>query len=115
MTDEQFNALAPFEGIFERALKNKPRYSDYPGRAAMETMVAVIKTALPHYRSNLNCRTCVFNTIKDAGRMYFGEKEIREQAALKAAEKAAMEEALKVSGSSEEKPKKKTTRKKKAE
>lgn len=108
MTDEQFNALAPFEGIFERALKNKSRYNDYPGRAAMETMVAVIKTALPHYRTNLNCRTCVFHTIQDAGRMYFGEKELREKA-----QEAVVEPVTEAPA--EETPKKKTTRKKKAE
>ena len=83
MTDEQYNALAPFEDMFDRALENKPRMNDYPGRAAMQTFVAIIKTARPRYRTNLNCRTCVNNTIKDAARMYFGEKQTREQAKAK--------------------------------
>lgn len=78
MTDEQYNALAPFEEMFARALENKAGMRDYPGRAAMQTFVAIIKTARPRYRTNLNCRTCVNNTIKDAARMYFGEKEVRE-------------------------------------
>ena len=78
MTDEQYNALAPFEEMFSRALENKTRMNDYPGRAAMQTFVAIIKTARPRYRTNLNCRTCVNNTIKDAARMYFGEKQIRD-------------------------------------
>lgn len=81
MTDEQFNALAPFEELFDRALKNQTRFNDYPGRAAMATMLAIIKSARPNYRTNLNCRTCVLHTIQDAGRMYLGEKTLREKAA----------------------------------
>lgn len=79
MTDEQFTVMAHFEELFDRALKNKPKAGDYPGRAAMEAMVSVIKSARPHYRTNLNCRTCVLHTIQDAARMYFGEKELREK------------------------------------
>lgn len=77
MTDEQFNALAPFDELFTRALENKPRMNDYPGRAAMQTMVAVIKTVNPRYRTNLNCRTCVLRTIQDAGRIYIQAKNDR--------------------------------------
>lgn len=80
MTDEQFQALAPYEDLFARVLDGRPRMNDYPGRAALQTMVAVIRSARPRYQTNLNCRTCVNNTIRVAASMYFGEKAEREKA-----------------------------------
>ena len=112
MTDEQFQALAPYEQTFDDAL-HKGR-AKYPGRSVIEMFLSVIRSTNPRYKTNLNCGVCVLHLVQDAGRMYFGEKKDRERIAQEriAAEKAAMEEVLKVSESSEpEKPKK--TRKKK--
>ncbi len=104
MTDEQFKALAPYEDLFDKVLHNQP--GKYPGRAVVEMMLSVIRTALPRYKTNLNCGTCVKHLIQDAGRMYFGEKKTREE--------SKPQEPVK-----EEEPKpdkaKKATRKKKAE
>lgn len=80
MTDEQFQALAPYEDLFARVVANAPRMNDYPGRAALQTMVAVIRSARPRYQTNLNCRTCVNNTIRVAAAMYFTAKDERAKA-----------------------------------
>lgn len=107
MTEEQFQTLAKYEDTFDKALHQGR--APYPGRAVIESFLAVIRSTNPRYKTNLNCGVCVLHLVQDAGRMYFGEKKDRERIA---AEKAAMEEVLKVSESSEpEKPKK--TRKKK--
>lgn len=104
MTDEQFQALQPYEDLFEKVLARQA--AKYPGRAAVEQMLSVIRTALPRYKTNLNCGTCVNHLIADAGRMYLGEKKLREE--------SKPQEPVK-----EEEPKpdkaKKATRKKKTE
>lgn len=78
MTDEQFNALAAYESTFDQALNNKR--APYPGRAVVETFLAVMRSVRPGYRTNLNCGTCVLHLVQDVGRMYFGEKATREKA-----------------------------------
>lgn len=102
MTDEQFQALAKYEATFDQAL-HKGR-APYPGRAVIESFLAVMRSTNPRYKTNLNCGICVLHLVQDVGRRYFGEKQDREKAAREA--QAVAEETP-----APEKPKK--TRKKK--
>ena len=104
MTDEQFQALAKYEATFDQAL-HKGR-APYPGRAVIESFLAVIRTSNPRYKTNLNCGVCVLHLVQDAGRMYFGEKQDRERLAAK-------QKAETIEAPAPEKPKK--PRKKKAD
>lgn len=107
MTDEQFQALAKYEATFDQAL-HKGR-APYPGRAVIESFLAVMRSTNPRYKTNLNCGICVLHLVQDVGRRYFGEKQDREKAAQ---EKAAREaQAVAEETPAPEKPKK--TRKKK--
>ena len=86
MTDEQFQALAKYEATFDQAL-HKGR-APYPGRAVIESFLAVMRSSNPRYKTNLNCGICVLHLVQDVGRRYFGEKQDRERIAQ---EKAATE------------------------
>lgn len=81
MTDEQFAALAPYEQNFETALK--VNYSRYPGMAAIDMMFRIYRD-LTKSRININrsCSVCVLNLVKNVGKLYFAEKERREQLAI---------------------------------
>ena len=84
MTDEQFQNLAQYEATFDDAL-HKGR-AKYPGRAVIESFLAVIRSTNPRYKTNLNCGVCVLHLVQDAGRMYFGEKKDRERIAAENAQ-----------------------------
>ena len=112
MTDEQFQALAKYEATFDQAL-HKGR-APYPGRAVIESFLAVMRSTNPRYKTNLNCGICVLHLVQDVGRRYFGEKKDRERIAQ---EKAEMEKSvIPTNPPAEESPapeKPKRTRKKK--
>lgn len=78
MTEEQFQTLAKYEETFDKALHQGR--APYPGRAVIESFLAVIRSTNPRYKTNLNCGICVLHLVQDAGRMYFGEKKDREKA-----------------------------------
>ena len=101
MTDEQFQALAPYEQTFDDAL-HKGR-AKYPGRSVIEMFLSVIRSTNPRYKTNLNCGVCVLHLVQDAARMYFGHKKDLERLA---AEKAAKEAEVKAQAETE-KPKRK--------
>ena len=111
MTDEQFQALAKYEATFDQAL-HKGR-APYPGRAVIESFLAVMRSTNPRYKTNLNCGICVLHLVQDVGRRYFGEKKDREKSAMDKAEQEAqkvVEETL-----APEKPKKPRKKKEIAE
>ena len=105
MTDEQFQALAPYEQTFDDAL-HKGR-AKYPGRSVIEMFLSVIRSSNPRYKTNLNCGVCVLHLVQDAGRMYFGHKKDLERLA---AEQAAKEAEVKAQAETE-KPKRKPRKK----
>lgn len=78
MTDEQFNALTPFENNFTTAIK--VNYTRYPGRAAIDTMFNIYRE-LTNSRININrsCGTCVLHLVQNVGKLYFAEKTRREE------------------------------------
>ena len=106
MTDEQFQTLAKYEDTFDKALHQGR--APYPGRAVIESFLAVIRTTNPKYKTNLNCGICVLHLVQDAGRMYFGEKKDRERLA---AEQAAKESQAETETPAPEKHKRKPRKK----
>ena len=78
MTDEQFNALAPFEQHYKTAIQ--VNYTRYPGRAAIDTMFNIYRE-LTNSRININrsCGTCVLHLVQNVGKLYFAEKKRREE------------------------------------
>ena len=76
MTDEQFNALAPFEANYKTAIE--VNYTRYPGRAAIDTMFNIYRE-LTNSRININraCGTCILHLVQNVGKLYFAEKARR--------------------------------------
>lgn len=83
MTDEQFQALAPYEEHYKTAIDLN--YSRYPGAAAIDTMFAVYK-AVTKSRININrsCGSCLLHLVQDVGKLYFAEKARRVAESAKA-------------------------------
>lgn len=75
MTEEMFNALAPFEDIFNRVKARQ--YQPYPGLPVLQTMLAAIKEYRPNYRTNLGCSSCVRSMVLECAGLYFTEKAAR--------------------------------------
>jgi len=73
--DEQFNALAKYEGYFEKAVHAS--WCPYPGHAALEEVHAILKATGDQRRLNTSCGVCTLNLMRDAGRMYFKDKAER--------------------------------------
>ena len=111
MTEEQFQTLAKYEETFDKALRQGR--APYPGRAVIESFLAVIRSTNPKYKTNLNCGICVLHLVQDAGRMYFGEKKDRERLAAEKAAKEAQEHLADTGKTSDTQEKPKKTRKKK--
>ena len=109
MTEEQYNALAPYEQNFKTALECQ--YSRYPGADGVDTMFRIWKE-ITNTRMNLNrtCSVCILNLVKNLGRLYFAEKTRREEEARRLEEERLKKEEPKA----EPKPDKakKTTKKK---
>jgi len=79
MTEEQFNALAKFEDLFDRV--SKRQYVGYPGLASLQLMLAVVQENRPRYRPNLGCSSCVRTLVLETAGLYKTEKARREQEA----------------------------------
>lgn len=76
MTNEQYEALAPYEPYFKTAIYSQ--YAKYCGLSGTQTIHRVyceitgIKTQL-----NASCSSCIFRLLVDCGRLFFAEKEKR--------------------------------------
>lgn len=73
--DEQFAALAKYEGYFEKAVK--AAWCPYPGHKALEEVHAILKDTGDRRRLNTSCGVCTLNLMRDAGRLYFADKQAR--------------------------------------
>lgn len=108
-TDEQFNALAPFEDNFRTAVEG-----DWTRRVAIgdqkkikDIYEAATNTRIPF---NQGCGSCLLTLLKRAGRMYFADKKEREMArAAKAAPAAQVAETPQPDKAPETAPKPATT------
>ena len=74
--DEQFQTLAKYEGYFTDAVR--ANWCRYPGHAALVTVHAILKDATgDRRRLNTSCGVCTLNLMRDAGRLYFSDKDAR--------------------------------------
>ncbi|MBR1575868.1 MAG: hypothetical protein IJ654_05390 [Bacteroidales bacterium] len=91
--EEQFQTLAKYEGYFKTAVEAS--WCRYPGRAALVTVHAILKDATgDRRRLNTSCGVCTLNLMRDAGRIYFADKQERidaqnDRTAVELSQKAA--------------------------
>lgn len=81
-TEEQFQALAPFEGYFRTATRSG--YAGYVGFRNAEKIDKIIREAGLYKsgaRTNYACASCVLRILRVAGKAYFQDKEERIAAA----------------------------------
>lgn len=96
MTEEQFQFLARYEDNLRTAMTRK--WARHPGVTAVKSIYNLLTELTgPRPRLNAMCQSCTLSVLADAGKLYFAEKERREQEAKKAAEaaKEAQEQAVK--------------------
>lgn len=108
-TDEQFNALAPFEDNFRTAAEGDwtRRVATNDQHKIKDIYEAATKTRIPF---NQGCGSCLITLLKRAGRMYFADKKEREMArAAKAAPAAKVAETPQPEKAPETAPKPATT------
>ena len=76
-TEEQFKTLAPFEDNFRTALEgNWSRRISIPDQRRIKaTYEAATDTRVPY---NVGCASCVVRILRQAGRLWFADKEARE-------------------------------------
>lgn len=78
--DKQFQTLAKYEAYFKTAVE--AAWCRYPGRDALVEVHAVLKDATgDRRRLNTSCGTCSLNLMRDAGRLFFADKQARIDAA----------------------------------
>ena len=87
-TDEQFAALAPFEDNFRTAIDGEwTRRIRTPDQLRIKDIYeAATKSRIPF---NQGCGTCLLNLLKRAGRLFFQDKEKRENSAAYATPQSA--------------------------
>lgn len=74
--DEQFETLAKYEGYFTDAVQ--ANWCRYPGHAALVAVHTILKDATgDRRRLNTSCGVCTLNLMRDAGRLYFKDKDAR--------------------------------------
>lgn len=113
-TKEQFDALAPYEGNFGTAIRSK--WSPYPGAEALRLIHRIFTSATgDRRRLNSACSVCVLHLLRDAGKLYFADKEEYDKQAREFMHQSLAAAAAKKMGDDTPKPKKKRTTKKKTE
>lgn len=108
-TDEQFNALAPFEDNFRTAVEGDwtRRVTIGDQQKIKDIYEAATKSRIPF---NQGCGSCLLTLLKRAGRMYFVDVKEREMArTAKAAPAAQVAEAPQPEKAPETAPKPATT------
>ena len=81
-TDEQFNALAPFESRFTTLIRS--HYVSYVGFGNAKRIDAILKEAgltPAATRTNYACAECVKRLVEKAARAWFEDKQARIDAA----------------------------------
>lgn len=76
LTQEQMKSLAPFERHFDTAINGD--WSPYPGKTNLEMMDSIWREVSGiRIRTDIACRVCVVDLLKDLGRLYFEVKAQR--------------------------------------
>lgn len=80
-TEEQFNALTPVADELRRAIEHN--YAHNPGAKTLDAIreAYIAASGTKRYPRNWGCSACVVQLLKDAGRLYFADKEARIAAA----------------------------------
>ena len=74
LTQEQLEALAPYERNFEQAVK--AAWCSYPGQAGIDTMLDVWRSLTGiGYPYQPGCPNCLLNLVRDIGTIYFAQKD----------------------------------------
>ena len=72
-TKEQIELLAPFEEYFSTAVKAS--WCRHPG-SALQTIHRILHDATgDNRRLDTNCQHCIVSLMRDAGRLYFADRE----------------------------------------
>lgn len=112
MTDTQFQTLARYEDNLRQAQGG--RWARHPGRTAIQSIYKTLtELAGPQPRLQTFCAPCVLRVMKEAGKLYFAEKEAREKAAADAVKEERTAKAVQTAKKEAEasKPKKPRTKK----
>lgn len=73
LTQEQFNALSPYEKHFETAVQ--AQWARFPGVAALDLINETYqKITGTHMRLNKGCSYCILRLLTDMGTIYFADK-----------------------------------------
>lgn len=70
LTQEQMKQLSPFERHFNSAINGD--WAPYPGKTNLEMMDAIWREVSGiKIHTDISCRVCVLDLLKDLGRLYF--------------------------------------------
>lgn len=113
LTQEQFNALSPYERHFETAVNH--RWTRFPGGAALDLIHDILHQVTgQNLPLNKCCSHCILELVTDMGRIFLADKEEMKRT-LVALEESENSASAKVEVKTETKPKRKYTRKPKTQ
>lgn len=79
LTEEQFNALAPYQKHFETAVRSQ--WARLTGTSALDMIHEIYcQVSGTNYRLNKGCSTCILNLLTDMGRIFLADLEERSKA-----------------------------------
>lgn len=109
--DEQFEALARFEGSFRSAIDSN--YAPHPGYDAMKEIrgIYIAATGARNVPEDYGCSSCVIRILRKAGRLWLEDKQARIDAANDAAAAKTMTEPVEECGENTVPKPKKSTKK----
>lgn len=78
LTEEQFNALAPYQSHFETMIRAK--WARHPGSAALDLIHEIYcKVTGSTMKLNKGCSHCIMTLLNDMGRIFLADLEERKQ------------------------------------
>lgn len=78
LTEEQFNALAPYQSNFETMVRSK--WARHPGSAALDLIHEIYcKVTGSTQKLNKGCSHCIMRLLEDMGRIFLADLEERKQ------------------------------------
>lgn len=113
LTQEQFDALAPYQKHFETAVNH--RWTRFPGGAALDLIHDTLKKVTGmNVPLNKCCSHCILELMTDMGRIFLADLEEKKRTEV-AVQESMVAEPVKVEVKTETKPKRKYTRKPKTQ
>lgn len=109
LTDEQFNALLPYQQNFETMLRSN--WARHPGTAALDLIHEIYCNVTGSTRKlNKGCSHCIMQLLEDMGRIFLADLEERNKRKV-----AVKDSATTDPGKVEVRTKRRSTRRKKDE